>query len=189
MTGLMFTLKCLIREAAKKFFFQWQHAIRGRGLKAVPLMGKKYFFSDGEVPTAIKLKGVKALMSLPLKKITFFLASLIHQRRKQGRVIEEMGQLPIAPPPHSREWHQRSNWHVPLVPYHGKNILFSSCICRKRTLTSSKSCCYSKRYPSSTGNLNNLILNNIKSKLSSRVRLSWSLCSSLKNNIYTALRE
>ena len=35
---------------------------KGRAMK------ENYFFSDGEVPTAIKLKGVRALMALPLTK-------------------------------------------------------------------------------------------------------------------------
>ena len=65
-----------VRDAAKKGYFSIAVPIRSRlggGLKAVPLRKKtffKNFFSDDEVPTAIKLEGrVKALIVLLLKKI------------------------------------------------------------------------------------------------------------------------
>ena len=69
-----------LRKAAFFVYFVLMAVPLRRGVKVVPIRNKE-LFSDGEVPSAIKLEGVgegvKALMALPLKKK--FKASLIHQ--------------------------------------------------------------------------------------------------------------
>ena len=55
-------------------FIVWKNQNCDAKEGGVPLREKRTYFSDGEVPTAIKLEGggVKALMALPLKKTYLF---------------------------------------------------------------------------------------------------------------------